>query len=165
MHAIEDMTRTLRTGAPTSMTDGSNQPGTCWTCKSPDVPRVMAEKGVAKYYKANWAAWGSEIVNPIGCADCHDARTMELHISRPALKEAFARQGRDITKASHQEMRSLVCAQCHVEYYLRTTQKLLRKTSTSLSRGIKDSRSRTSRSIMTRRAITTTYTHSQKLLS
>jgi nitrite reductase (cytochrome c-552) len=25
--------------------------------------------------------------------------------------------GRDITKASHQEMRSLVCAQCHVEYY------------------------------------------------
>lgn len=119
MHAIEDMTRTLRTGAPTSMTDGSNQPGTCWTCKSPDVPRVMAEKGVAKYYKANWAAWGSEIVNPIGCADCHDARTMELHISRPALIEAFARQGRDITKASHQEMRSLVCAQCHVEYYFK----------------------------------------------
>ncbi len=25
--------------------------------------------------------------------------------------------GRDINKASHQEMRSLVCAQCHVEYY------------------------------------------------
>jgi nitrite reductase (cytochrome c-552) len=23
----------------------------------------------------------------------------------------------DISKASHQEMRSLVCAQCHVEYY------------------------------------------------
>jgi len=33
------------------------------------------------------------------------------------LIEAFARQGKDITKASHQEMRSLVCAQCHVEYY------------------------------------------------
>ena len=25
--------------------------------------------------------------------------------------------GKDIAKASHQEMRSLVCAQCHVEYY------------------------------------------------
>ena len=42
---------------------------------------------------------------------------MNLQISRPALIEAFERQGKDITKASHQEMRSLVCAQCHVEYY------------------------------------------------
>ncbi|MDO4190632.1 MAG: ammonia-forming cytochrome c nitrite reductase [Bacteroidales bacterium] len=119
MHAIEDMTRTLRTGAPTTTTDGSNQPGTCWTCKSPDVPRIMAEKGVSEYYKANWAMWGNEIVNPIGCADCHDPRTMELHISRPALREAFARQGKDINKATHQEMRTLVCAQCHVEYYFK----------------------------------------------
>lgn len=119
MHAIEDMTRTLRTGAPTSTTDGSNQPGTCWTCKSPDVPRVMAEKGVGEYYKANWAMWGNEIVNPIGCSDCHDPKTMELRISRPALIEAFARQGKDVTKATHQEMRTLVCAQCHVEYYFK----------------------------------------------
>ena len=28
--------------------------------------------------------------------------------------------GRDINAATHQEMRSLVCAQCHVEYYFRT---------------------------------------------
>jgi len=33
------------------------------------------------------------------------------------LAEAFQRIGKDISKASHQEMRSLVCAQCHVEYY------------------------------------------------
>ena len=76
-------------GAPATTTDGSNQPGTCWTCKSPDVPRVMQEKGIAEYYKANWAAWGNEIVNPIGCADCHDSKTMDLRISRPALIEAF----------------------------------------------------------------------------
>ncbi|MFW5773663.1 MAG: ammonia-forming cytochrome c nitrite reductase subunit c552, partial [Tangfeifania sp.] len=38
-------------------------------------------------------------------------------ISRPALVEAFERRGRDISQASYQEMRSLVCAQCHVEYY------------------------------------------------
>ena len=119
MHAIEDMTRTLRTGAPDKVDDGSNQPGTCWTCKSPDVPRIMQEKGVGEYYKANWAKWGNEIVNPIGCADCHDARTMALHISRPALREAFARMGKDIDKATHQEMRTLVCAQCHVEYYFK----------------------------------------------
>ncbi len=119
MHTIEDMTRSLRTGAPDTETTGSNQPGTCWTCKSPDVPRIMAEKGVAEYYKANWAMWGNEIVNPLGCSDCHDPETMDLRISRPALIEAYARQGIDITKASHQEMRSLVCAQCHVEYYFK----------------------------------------------
>jgi nitrite reductase (cytochrome c-552) len=42
---------------------------------------------------------------------------MNLQISRPALLEAYERMGKDITKASHQEMRSLVCAQCHVEYF------------------------------------------------
>jgi nitrite reductase (cytochrome c-552) len=42
---------------------------------------------------------------------------MKLTITRPALVEAFERQGRDIEDATHQEMRSLVCAQCHVEYY------------------------------------------------
>ena len=42
---------------------------------------------------------------------------MNLRISRPALIEAFKRMGKDINKVSHQEMRSLVCAQCHVEYY------------------------------------------------
>lgn len=68
---------------------------------------------------------GSEIVNPIGCADCHEPENMNLHISRPALIEAFARQGRDITKATPQEMRSLVCAQCHVEYYFKGDGKYL----------------------------------------
>jgi len=33
--------------------------------------------------------------------------------------EAFQRQGKDISKSTHQEMRSLVCAQCHVEYYFK----------------------------------------------
>ncbi|MCI2108732.1 MAG: ammonia-forming cytochrome c nitrite reductase [Bacteroidales bacterium] len=116
-HAIDDMRRILRTGAPTSLTDGSNQPGTCWTCKGPDVPRLMEEHGPAEFYKSNWAKWGSEVVNPIGCSDCHDSETMDLHISRTALREAFARRGTDVDKATHNEMRSLVCAQCHVEYY------------------------------------------------
>lgn len=78
---------------------------------------MMNKIGVAEFYKTRWSELGDEIVNPIGCADCHNADNMELQISRPALIEAFERQGIDITKASHQEMRSLVCAQCHVEYY------------------------------------------------
>ncbi len=116
MHAIEDLQNILRTGAPTGPEDGP-MPSTCWTCKSPDVPRLMNEMGVAEFYSTKWSALGEQIVNPIGCADCHDPETMNLHISRPALIEAFERQGRDIRQATHQEMRSLVCAQCHVEYY------------------------------------------------
>uniref|UniRef100_UPI003216FF14 ammonia-forming cytochrome c nitrite reductase n=1 Tax=uncultured Draconibacterium sp. TaxID=1573823 RepID=UPI003216FF14 len=115
-YAVTDVQNTLRTGAPKSKTDGP-MPSTCMTCKSPDVPRLMNERGVAQFYTGKWAELGAEVVNPIGCADCHDAKTMNLRISRPALIEAFERQGKDITKASHQEMRSLVCAQCHVEYY------------------------------------------------
>ncbi len=75
--------------------------------------------GPSEFYKGKWADKGGEIVNPIGCADCHDSKSVNLRISRPALKEAFERQGRDIAKATHQEMRSLVCAQCHVEYYFK----------------------------------------------
>jgi len=77
----------------------------------------MNAMGTAGFYKGNWETRGSEIINPIGCADCHDSKTMNLHISRPALIEAFSAMGKDINKATHQEMRSLVCAQCHVEYY------------------------------------------------
>lgn len=115
-YAIKDIRHSLRTGAPIGSQE-SPMPNTCWTCKSPDVPRVMNEVGIAEFYKGEWGSRGHQIVNPIGCADCHDAETMNLRISRPALIEAFERRGRDISQASHQEMRTLVCAQCHVEYY------------------------------------------------
>ena len=78
-----DITATLRTGAPATATDGP-QPSTCWTCKSPDVPRMMEAIGVDAFYNNKWGALGDEIVNPIGCADCHEPENMNLHISRPA---------------------------------------------------------------------------------
>lgn len=118
MHAIEDVYETLRTGSPMTDEDGP-QPATCWACKSPDVPRMMHEIGVTEFYAGKWGQMGWEILNPIGCADCHEPENMNLHISRPALIEAFERQGRKIEDATHQEMRSLVCAQCHVEYYFK----------------------------------------------
>lgn len=115
-YAVKDIRESLRTGAPIGAKN-SPMPNTCWTCKSPDVPRLMNEMGIAEFYKGPWEELGDEIDDFIGCADCHDAETMNLRISRPALIEAFERQGKDINEASHQEMRSLVCAQCHVEYY------------------------------------------------
>ncbi len=110
-HAVEDVRNSLRTGTP--------QPATCWTCKSPDVPRMMNKIGAADFYKKTWEEMGPEITNNIGCADCHDPQNMNLIITRPALVEAFQRQGKNIKDATHQQMRSLVCAQCHVEYYFK----------------------------------------------
>lgn len=111
MHAVDDVKNTPRRNDKT--------PATCWTCKSPDVPRVMARDGVKEYYAEKFDHYVQDVTNPIGCADCHDEKTMALQISRPALKEALTRQGKDIAKLTHQEMRSLVCAQCHVEYYFK----------------------------------------------
>jgi nitrite reductase (cytochrome c-552) len=110
-HSVHDVTSTKRVSDKT--------PATCWTCKSPMVPKLMHEKGVAAFYAGKFKPLEDVMKDPIGCLDCHDPRTMALRISRPALKEAFERRGRDITKASHQEMRSLVCAQCHVSYYFK----------------------------------------------
>ena len=116
MHAIEDVYHSLRTGSPMNPDDGP-QPATCWTCKSPDVPRMMDSIGIAEYYKGTWASLGHEIVNPVGCADCHEPETMNLQISRPALIDGLKASGTDVSKLSQQDMRSLACAQCHVEYY------------------------------------------------
>lgn len=118
-YAIADIHNTLRTGAPTGPATGP-MPSTCWTCKSPDVPRMMNQNGIKEFYSGKWADKGSDVVNDIGCADCHNPKTMSLQISRPALVEAFETMGKDIKSATHQEMRSLVCAQCHVEYYFDT---------------------------------------------
>lgn len=111
-YAVTDARATLRTTA--------SSPAVCWTCKSPDVPRVMAKLGgPAEFYKKTWVELGPEITHPVGCRDCHDPATLELKITRPALLEAFWRAGKDVERATHQEMRTLVCAQCHVEYYFK----------------------------------------------
>ncbi|POY34885.1 ammonia-forming cytochrome c nitrite reductase [Solitalea longa] len=119
-HAVRDVLASVRIGAPKEP-GGGVMPSTCWTCKSPDVPRLMKEIGVTQFYSKKLSDFGSQIINPIGCADCHDPQTMNLTITRPALIEAFQSMGKNINQASHQEMRSLVCAQCHVEYYFDKT--------------------------------------------
>jgi len=79
--------------------------------------------------------------HPVGCLDCHDPKNMALRVTKPAFIRGIAalasgdgavphlpsieswRKGdrsrpydpnRD---ASRQEMRSMACGQCHVEYY------------------------------------------------
>ena len=75
----------------------------------------------------------AHLTEPIGCIDCHDPRTMALRITRPAFTEGMqalkASQGiadYDVNRdATRQDMRSFVCAQCHVEYYFKGPEKRL----------------------------------------
>ncbi len=79
--------------------------------------------------------------HPVACVDCHDPKSMELRVTRPAFvvgiqklasseepvphlpsierwrKGNRARPYDPNTDATRQEMRSFACGQCHVEYY------------------------------------------------
>lgn len=88
----------------------------CMTCKSTQIPGLIEKYG-DEYYKMSFEEINKEITENVGCANCHDPKTNELVITQPPLIEAFARQGIDVNKASRQEKRTLVCAQCHVSYY------------------------------------------------
>lgn len=124
MYSILDIRASLRTGAPSGQDDGP-QRAACWACKSPDSPHLMETIGEDAFYRKSWSSLGSDVVNPIGCADCHDPENMTLLISRPYFKEAYRHLGNNIDDASEQEMRSLVCAQCHSEYYFKGDQKAI----------------------------------------
>lgn len=120
-YILEDNINTLRTGAPVDQKSGP-MPTACWTCKSPDVPRLIEEKGELDFFTGKWARWGNEIVNPVGCADCHDNETMKLSVTRDYLKRALDAEGSEpFADAKHQDMRTLVCVQCHSEYYFKKT--------------------------------------------
>jgi nitrite reductase (cytochrome c-552) len=110
-HALEDMLSTQRLG--------DQKPGACMTCKSPQVPMLMQEIGVDQFYatpvKEMVEQHGFE--HSVACADCHDSTTLQLKITRPAFVDAMSSRGIDVSQASRQEMRTYVCAQCHVEYY------------------------------------------------
>lgn len=87
--------------------------------------------------------------HPITCGDCHDPASMALRVTRPGFLNgiqvlaqsdapaphlpsverwrALGKEGTydPNTMASRQEMRTFVCAQCHVEYHFKGDEKLL----------------------------------------
>jgi len=89
------------------------------------------------------------VEHPVSCIDCHDAENMNLRVNRPGFLngirvladsdyptphlpsiERWRRDGRPgryepNIMATRQEMRSMVCAQCHVEYYFKGEGKLV----------------------------------------
>lgn len=95
--------------------------GVCLSCKSPYAPGLEKEMG-EDYYKKPFMDVLNKIPEEnrelgVACIDCHDNKDMSLKISRDfTLLEAFNAMGTDINQFTRQEMRSAVCAQCHVTY-------------------------------------------------
>jgi nitrite reductase (cytochrome c-552) len=101
------------------------QPGACANCHAAEAPLLIEQMGWEKFNSTPYQEISGTLHLGTSCRDCHNPDTMELWISRPAFKNAMAARGVDLSKASRQEMRSYVCAQCHVEYYFKGDQKLL----------------------------------------
>jgi len=140
------------------------QPGACLHCHCSVMPayRFAGEGDVMKGFEKVCAMPYQEahdlvnekgerlIRHPVGCVDCHDPKTMQLRVTRPAFIhgiQAFADSGQEAPQltsigsyrakkkenpnlmydvnamATRAEMRSYVCAQCHVEYYFKGDRK------------------------------------------
>ena len=105
-----------------------------------------AMAGFAKTYKLSYKETNAMLkedghAHPVSCVDCHMPNTMELRVTRPGFIQGIQslaqsdapvphlpsierwRKGEKSESydpnqmASRTEMRSFVCAQCHVEYY------------------------------------------------
>jgi nitrite reductase (cytochrome c-552) len=98
---------------------------TCYSCKSSNNPSLWSEMGMEAYDKMFFDQMTPRIDYSIGCANCHEAGTMRLIVTNPALDEALKAQGKDWHTFTRQEMRTVVCANCHVEYYFKGDGKYL----------------------------------------
>jgi nitrite reductase (cytochrome c-552) len=112
-------------------------------------PHGQLMKGFAEVCKMPLADARKLVSHPVACIDCHDPQTMTLRVSRPAFLTGIAELAKSDdpvphlpsverwrkggkkkpfdpnAEATRQEMRSLVCGQCHVEYYFRKDTKLV----------------------------------------
>ena len=100
--------------------------GVCLTCKSPYAPELEKKMGQDYYMKPF-----REVVNQIpqeqrelgvACIDCHNSKDMSLKLSRGfTLVEALEAMKVKPEELTKQQMRSAVCAQCHVTYNIPKT--------------------------------------------
>jgi nitrite reductase (cytochrome c-552) len=114
-----------------------------------DKPEEQVMKGFEIVCKMPLADARKLVAHPVACIDCHDPQTMQLRVTRPAfltgIRElangneptphlpSIERWRRGERKAAYdpnadatrQERRSLVCGQCHVEYYFRKDSKVV----------------------------------------
>ena len=119
------------------LTKFSGQPGACMNCHTGNLQNLVKKLGwvefnTMKYWTIIKTMEGPNNVHgkKMGstCADCHNPDDMSLRVTRPAAINSLVSRGYEKdekygVKASRQEMRSLVCMQCHVEYYNQPTGK------------------------------------------
>ncbi len=110
---------------------------------------AQTQKGFEVVCKMPYSEATKLVEHPVSCVDCHDAETMNLRVNRPAFLngirtlatsndpvphlpsvERWRKGDRKApydpnVDATRQEMRSLICAQCHVEYYFKGEGKLV----------------------------------------
>lgn len=132
-YSLSDQKETLRTKQ-------FKQPGACLQCHAGGMEQIYKAVGKGDLF-AGFAevnkmpleqAW-KFVQHPVACIDCHDPKTMDLRVTRPGflngireLKKLEGIQDYDPnTMATRQEMRTFVCAQCHVEYYFKGPEKYL----------------------------------------
>lgn len=89
----------------------------CWSCKSADVPAVIAAMGEEAFYASSFDDLEGSITETISCVNCHQEPGMQRMIMNPALVRGLASLGIDALTATQDDMKMLACAQCHVEYY------------------------------------------------
>ncbi len=132
-YSLSDQQETLRTKE-------FKQPGACLQCHAGGMKQVYElvgegdiQAGFAKVNKMPLEEAWKYVQHPIACTDCHNPKTMDLRVTRPgfmnAIKKVKEREGIQNydpnTMATRQEMRTFVCAQCHVEYYFAGPEKML----------------------------------------
>jgi nitrite reductase (cytochrome c-552) len=109
----------------TKRQEAVKQPAACANCHAAEAPQLIEQMGWEKFNSTPYSEISGTLHLGSSCADCHDPTTMELRITRQAFKNAMEERGVDLSKATRQEMRTYVCAQCHVEYYFKGDQKVL----------------------------------------
>lgn len=123
----------------TERQEAVKQPGACINCHASTYVNFMKAgdgdltRGFEHFNKIPYKEMFGEFKHPVSCIDCHNPKDMGLRVTRPAFMEGIANlkasqgiQKYDVNKtATRQEMRTFVCAQCHVEYYFKGEEKRL----------------------------------------
>lgn len=116
-------------------------PGTLADPFASETAQAQLMRGFEAVCKLPYDEASQLVAHPVACIDCHDPQNMALRVTRPGFLrgiDALARsdepvphlpslgkwrkgdraQAYDANRdASRQELRSMVCGQCHVEYY------------------------------------------------
>ncbi|MFN8012088.1 MAG: ammonia-forming cytochrome c nitrite reductase subunit c552 [Holophagaceae bacterium] len=121
----------IKNGAPGTLDEAFTSPNA----------QAQLMKGFEEVCKLPYNEATKLVQHPVACIDCHDPKTMALRVTKPGFIRGITalanssepvphlpsiekwRKGDKATPydanrdASRQELRSMVCGQCHVEYY------------------------------------------------